>query len=247
MAIKYLIRLDDACPTMDAKKWQRIEDILYAAGVRPMVGVIPTNQDPKQQINKTKSNFWETVMHWQSKGWAIAMHGYDHCFISDAGMSGLNPLWERSEFAGVPLEQQKEKIRKGVTVFRENGIDPKYFFAPAHTYDENTLRALRDESNIRIICDTIATKPYRFYDFIFIPQFGGHCREMYISGIWTFCLHPSNMTEENFIATERFLKAHKEDMIGFDELDLSNLNRKNLMSKVLSWAYFTRRRLKGIK
>lgn len=244
---KYLIRLDDACPTMDAKKWQRIENILDAYGMRPMVGVIPANEDPKQQIDIADKEFWTKVKTWEKKGWAIALHGYDHCFISDEGLSGLNPLWARSEFAGVTLEKQKEKIRKGVEVFTSNGIELRYFFAPAHTYDENTLHALREESNIRIISDTIATKPYRKDDFVFIPQMGGHCAEMKIPGIWTFCLHPSAMTEENFVATERFLQAHKEDMLCFDELNLYNLRGKNLISRLLSWAYFTRRILKGTK
>ena len=247
MKNKYLIRLDDACPTMDAIKWQKMEDMLDAYGVKPMVGVIPANKDPKQQIDAADVEFWTKVKNWKKKGWAIALHGYDHCFISDAGMKGLNPLWERSEFAGVPLEQQKEKIRKGVAILRANGIDPKYFFAPAHTYDENTLQALREESNIRIISDTIATKPYRKDDFVFIPQLGGHCAEMKIPGMWTFCLHPSAMTEENFEATERFLKAHRDEMLGFDELKLINLKGKSLMGRMLSWVYFTRRRLKGTK
>ena len=244
---KYLIRLDDACPTMNAKKWQRLEDILDTYGVKPMVGVIPANKDAKQKIDAVDTEFWIKVRRWEIKGWTIALHGYDHCFISDDGMRGLNPLWERSEFAGVPLELQKDKIRKGVEVCRANGIDPKYFFAPAHTYDGNTLRALREESNIRIISDTIATKPYRKGDFVFTPQMGGHCTEMKIPGIWTFCLHPSAMIEEDFVATEAFLEAHKNEMIGFDELNLNKLKGKNIMSRLLSWAYFTRRRLKGIK
>ena len=241
---KYLIRLDDACSTMDAIKWQRIEDILDSFGVKPMVGVIPANKDPKQHLNNADSEFWTKVKSWEKKGWAIALHGYDHCFISEAGMLGLNPLWERSEFAGVSLELQKEKIRKGVAEFRTHGIDPKYFFAPAHTYDENTLQALREESNIRIISDTIATKPYLKGDFIFIPQLGGHCAEFKLPGVWTFCLHPSVMTEENFIATERFLKAHQNEMIGFDELELTNLKGKSLLSRLLSYVYFTRRKLR---
>ncbi len=240
----YLIRLDDACPTMDAMKWQRMEDMLDGYGVKPMVGVIPANKDPKQMIDAVDSGFWTKVRNWEKKGWAIALHGYDHCFISDGGLAGLNPLWKRSEFAGVSLELQKEKIRKGVAVFRSNGIEPKYFFAPAHTYDENTLLALREESNIRIISDTIATKPYRKGDFVFIPQLGGHCAEMKIPGIWTFCLHPSAMTEENFVTTEKFLKAHKDKMLGFDELNLTDLKGKSLMGRLLSWGYFTRRKFK---
>lgn len=218
-----------------------------SGGVKPMVGVIPANKDPKQHINDADSEFWNKVKNWEKKGWAIALHGYDHCFISEAGMSGLNPLWARSEFAGVSLEQQKEKIRKGIAEFMTHGIDPKYFFAPAHTYDENTLQALREESNIRIISDTIATKPYRKGDFIFIPQLGGRCAEMKLPGVWTFCLHPSAMAEEDFVATEKFVKAHQNEMIGFDELELTDLKGKSLFSRLLSWAYFTRRRLKGIK
>lgn len=247
MSKVYLIRLDDACPTMDAKKWQIVEDILDTYGVCPMVGVIPANEDRKLQIDVADTEFWAKVKAWEKKGWAIALHGYDHCFISNAGMNGLNPLWERSEFAGVPLEEQKEKIRKGVAVFRENGIELKYFFAPAHTYDEHTLQALREESNIRVISDTIATHPYRMGDFVFIPQLGGRCSEMKLPGMWTFCLHPSAMKEEDFAATERFLQAHKDEMIGFDEVNLTKLKSKNLMSRLLSWAYFTRRRLKGTK
>jgi len=158
---------------MDAKKWQRMENILDVYGVRPMVGIIPANKDPEQQIDAADSKFWSKVQHWTKKGWAIALHGYDHCFISDAGMSGLNPVWTRSEFAGVPIEQQKDKIRKGVAECRANGIEPTFFFAPAHTYDENTLKTLREESSIRIISDTIANRPYRKDDFIFIPQMGG--------------------------------------------------------------------------
>ena len=241
---KYLIRLDDACPTMDVKKWLRIENILNAYGVRPMVGVIPANNDSKQNIDVPDNKFWTKVNNWAKKGWAIAMHGYDHCFISAGGMTGLNPIWERSEFAGVSLELQKEKISKGVAIFRANGIDPKYFFAPAHTFDENTLRALLEETNIRIISDTIATKPYCMGDFVFIPQLGGCCKEMRLSGIWTFCLHPSVMSEENFVATELFLKKHKDEMIAFNDLNLTDLRGKNLMSRLLSSVYFMRRKLK---
>ena len=81
---------------------------------------------------------------------------------------GLNPVWNRSEFAGVPLDQQKEKISLGISIFRSNGIEPQFFFAPAHTYDKNTLLALKSESNIRIISDTIAIKPYFEDGFVYI-------------------------------------------------------------------------------
>lgn len=240
---KYLIRLDDACPYMDRDKWQRMEEILDRYGVKPLVGIIPANTDPQTMIEQENHSFWEKAHSWEKKGWQIALHGYDHVCISDGGMQGLNPFWKRSEFAGVPLEQQREKIKKGLVELREHGFDPKYFFAPSHTFDENTLEALRLESDIRIISDTIAIKPYQYKGFVFIPQVGGHCSEMKIPGIWTFCLHPNTMKEEAFLQTERFLQEHKDEFISFDQLDFENIGKKDIFSRLLSLAYFTRRKL----
>ena len=241
---KYLIRLDDACPAMDAKKWQRMEDMLDRYGVRPMVGVIPNNEDPHTSPDPLDEKFYDKVRKWESKGWAVALHGYNHVCITDKGMNGLNPMWARSEFAGLPLEDQRVKIRKGVEIFRAHGFNPKYFFAPSHTYDKNTLEALRLESDIRIISDTIATKPYKDGDFVIIPQLGGHCSEMKIPGIWTFCLHPTAMNDTQFKAVEDFLNTHKDEFISFSDLDLTNLSGKTMIGKLLSWVYFRVRKFK---
>ena len=240
---QYLIRLDDACPTMDRAKWGQIELILDQYGIKPMVGVIPNNNDPKQRICPEDNNFWEVVNHWIKKGYSIALHGYNHCYTSEGGLQGLNPIWSRSEFAGLPLVEQQQKIRKGIAIMQKAGINPKYFFAPSHTFDENTLVALRSESDIRIVSDTIATHPYRHGDFIFIPQFSGSCKVMPFNGIFTFCLHPSIMNEGQFISVENFLKEHQKEFISFNDLDLTHVGKKSLFSKLLSWAYFMRRRL----
>ena len=241
---QYLIRLDDACPTMDAAKWQRIEDILDKHGIKPMVGIIPHNEDSQQEIAPADENFWKKVHQWEEKGWAIALHGYNHCYNSNDGLNGLNPMWSRSEFAGLPIEEQRDKIRRGVSIMREHDLNPKYFFAPSHTFDENTLIALRKESNIRIISDTIATRPYRYKDFIMIPQFGGQCREMKLSGLFTFCLHPNTMKDEAFEKTDKFLKTYREMFTSFEKLDLSDVTKKSLSDRLLSLGYFTMRKIK---
>lgn len=242
---KYLIRLDDACPTMDSVRWLKMENLLDKYGIRPMVGIIPANADPKQMIDKEDDLFWEQALAWQNKGWAIALHGFDHCYTSSD--SGINPLWNRSEFAGISLEQQKQKISDGVAILKKHGLNPKYFFAPSHTFDENTLQALRECSDIRIISDTIATRPYRRGEFVFIPQIGGHCVDMPLSGVYTFCFHPNTMTDANFDALESFIKLHNSDFCGFDELDLKGVRGKCLKDKFISWLYFTQRKLRGIK
>lgn len=247
MKVQYLIRLDDACPTMNRNKWGRIEVILERYGVKPMVGVVPDCKDDNLNQDSYDSRFWEKVQLWQQKGWAIALHGYDHCYISRDGLKGLNPLWERSEFAGVSLVSQRDKIKKGVAILKEHNIVPKYFFAPSHTFDINTLVALREESDIKIISDTIATKPYTKHGFVFVPQLGGHCSEMILPGIWTFCLHPNTMTDEGFAQTESFISAHVHSFVSFNQLNLNCLKKKDLFSCFFSWVYFTRRRIKGIK
>ena len=247
MKHQYLIRLDDACPTMDHAKWQRMEDILDKYGIKPMVGVIPHNEDTMQQIDSPIDGFWEKVKSWEQKGWAIALHGYNHCYISNEGRKGLNPMWDFSEFAGVPLDLQKEKIQKGIEILKDHNIAPKYFFAPGHTFDENTLNALREESEIRIISDTIATKPYRYKDFFVIPQFSGQCREMKLPGLFTFCFHPSTMNNGSFEQTERFIREHRDAFTTFDAVDLSAVKSKTLFDKLLGWSYFTFRRIRNTK
>ena len=119
---RYLIRLDDACPYMDRAKWQRMKDILDKYCVKPLVGIIPANADPQTMIESEDAQFWDKAKLWQKKGWSLALHGYDHCYISDKGMNGLNPMWIRSEYAGVSLEKQKEKIRNGAGILKVHGL-----------------------------------------------------------------------------------------------------------------------------
>lgn len=245
MRKKYLLRLDDACPTMDTSKWTRIEAILDKYKIKPMVGVIPHNMDPKQQIEIEDPNFWEKVKHWQNKGWSIAMHGFNHLFESDGGLEGINPMWKRSEFSGLPLEKQRKKIKDGLAIMKENGVVPHYFFAPAHTFDNNTILALKEESDIRVISDTIALRPYKYGGFIIIPQFGGMCREMKMSGMYTFCLHPNVMDNKAFESTEAFLVKHSVEFIGFDEIGIEEVKSKSLLDYLINKSYFLYRAIRG--
>lgn len=247
MGKKYLIRLDDACPTMDIAKWTRVEDLLDHYGIKPLVGVIPHNEDVQQIIDPVNVLFWDKVKQWQNKGWLIALHGYSHKFESSDGLKGLNPMWKRSEFSGLPLKLQCDKIREGIAIMSNHGVSPRYFFAPAHTFDENTLEALRKESDIRMISDTVALYPYKYHGFVFIPQFGGMCREMKLKGLYTFCLHPSKMNEDAFIRTEEFLKKHKYDFTTFDSLNQELIHPKSWFDNFLQFSYFMLRSLRRIE
>ncbi len=235
----YVIRLDDASEYCNLNNWKRMEKLLNSFSIKPIVGIIPNNQDLSMiNIYAKNVDFWNMVNKWQKSGWIIAMHGYDHVYITDEG--GINPVQKRSEFAGVNLKKQEEKIKKGIEIFSKNNIVPSVFFAPSHTFDKNTLLALKKNSNIRIISDTVANDIYFEDDFYFLPQQSGTVRKLPFK-FTTFCYHPNTMNDFDFEILEKFLQ---ENINKFKQLDIKKLNRrkKNIFDKFLSFLYFIRRK-----
>ena len=234
---KYIIRLDDAADRMDCQKWSQMERLLDKYDIKPLVGVIPNCKDKMMDIYDVDPDFWNKVHQWEDKGWTIALHGYEHVYCTDDG--GINPVNKRSEFAGLSLENQKHKIKNGVEIFRNHGLEPKVFFAPSHTFDLNTLEALKQESNISIISDTIANKPYSQYGLTFVPQQSGRVRKLPFNVV-TFCYHPNMMEEKEFIYLERFFEKYKELFSNFPIY--KETKRKTLFDLILNKLYFAKRK-----
>ena len=233
---KYILRLDDAAERMDIAKWNRVEILLDKYNIKPLVGVIPNCQDPMMKEYPIDSSFWNKVNEWKNKGWIIALHGYNHVYSTNKG--GINPVNNRSELAGVPLEQQKEKVREGVKIFHKNGHNPKVFFAPSHTFDENTIKALKEDSNIRIISDTVANKSYQQYGMTFVPQQSGQVRKLPFHLV-TFCYHPNTMKEQDFFLLESFLIQNNKKFVNFP---IEQSSRKmSVYDRLLRKMYFARR------
>lgn len=231
---KYILRLDDACEKMDIEKWDRMEKLLDKYNIKPLVGIIPHCEDPMMDKYPVDTQFWVKVQKWINKDWSVALHGYNHVYSTECG--GINPVNKRSEFAGETLEVQKEKIRKGVAIMREHDINPKIFFAPSHTFDENTLIALREESDINVISDTIANDVYYDKGFYFVPQQSGRVRNLPFKVV-TFCYHPNEMEENEFEILNKFLDKHRAKFINF----IFHFNKKKQMSiydKFLMRLYF---------
>lgn len=237
----YIIRLDDAAEKRDISKWNQIEQMLDAYAVKPLAGVIPCCMDPEMEHYEKDACFWERVRSWEEKGWTIAMHGYRHVYDSTDG--GINPVQNKSEFAGHPLEVQKKKIRQGIAVFRQHGIEPSVFFAPSHTFDHNTLEALKQESAIRIISDTAANSIYKYRDFWFVPQQSGRARRLPFQ-ISTFCYHPNNMQEQDFVKLEKFIQTNRNSFLGFEELDFTCSTGKTIFDYVAGQGYFLFRKFR---
>lgn len=232
----YILRLDDAAENMNLPNWQRMELLLDRYKIKPIYGIIPNNMDEDLLKYDKIDNFWSEMNRWKDKGWIPALHGYTHVFETNEG--GINPVNNRSEFAGVPLEIQRDKIQNGIRILSENGIKPKIFFAPAHTFDMNTLEALKFESDIRIISDTVANDIYYENGFYFIPQQSGRCRKLPFN-VTTFCYHPNIMEESDFIYLDFFLRRYGNYFI--EKIDIKK-RKFSVFDKLVKEFYFLRRK-----
>jgi len=237
---KYLIRLDDACPTMNREKWNRAFDLVDRYNINPIVAVIPDNHDGKMIIDEYDNDFWDKVRQWQEIGYHIALHGYNHVYVTKE--RGIVPMNTQSEFAGVDIDIQREKIKKGFAIFQKEKIKTNIWVAPAHTFDKNTLKVLKEETTIDTISDGIAFYPYFQDDFFWIPQQIWRFQNKK-SGIWTICLHPNSMNESKFIEFEKFLENHSSEFVN-DIQSLKNLykNRKKSIKDKLYSLYFFKKR-----
>ena len=232
---RLLLRLDDASEYMDVYKWRKMEELLDRYKVKPLFGIIPANKDANLLKYGKVDNFWDLVHSWIKKGWIPALHGYSHVFESNIG--GINPINKKSEYAGIPYEQQLHKIIEGIKILKEHGINAKVFFAPAHTFDDNTIKALINGSDIRIISDTPACDIYWNKGITFIPQQSGRVRHLWFRTV-TYCYHPNTTTDEGFEELEKFLKKYR-----FNEFPVQESSRKkSLFDSIVMKAYYFKRR-----
>ena len=75
-----LIRFDDIAPNMNWNMMDKCQELLNEFKIKPVLGVIPKNEDNDLLKYPVRQDFWETVKKWDNDGWAIAMHGYNHVY-----------------------------------------------------------------------------------------------------------------------------------------------------------------------
>lgn len=227
MGAKYIVRLDDACPSFSLNKWERFFDIFDKYGIKPVIAVIPANRDSiLYKENRSESVFWSMVKSWEQRGWCIALHGFDHVYINNE--SGINKITSHSEFVGLPLEHQIKKIALGLKIFENNGLrKPDVFVAPSHSLDYNTLLALK-ANQITTVSDGLYTHPYRFKGLKWVP-----CQlwwpQKKNKGVWTICYHPETATDTAVIQLEQFLVKHQSEFISIENTVESSVTLKDYL------------------
>jgi predicted deacetylase len=224
---KFLLRFDDLCPTMNWPLWSEIEAILVEHRVRPILAVVPDNQDPKLRVGPPVEEFWEHVRRWQQRGWSIAMHGYQHRYVSRN--SGLVALRKLSEFAGLPPEEQEDKLRRGAEVFRQQGIHSRVWIAPGHTFDQTTV-ALLPQIGIQVINDGYFRFPYCDANrMTWLPQQLGDFRPV-PAGVWTICCHHNEWTSADLRRLRANIERHQDELWSLDEAVAAFRNRRSVWS-----------------
>jgi predicted deacetylase len=202
MTATYLIRFDDLSPTMNWKVWRDLESVLLDHGVRPLLSVVPDNQDERLRVDPPRTDFWEQIRTWQSLGWTIGIHGYQHRYLTDErGLFGWN---ERSEFAGLSRGEQEDKVGRALEIFEREGTRPDVWVAPNHSFDRTTVEVLHAHG-IRTISDGAAMYPFvDAQGMLWIPQQLWRLQPRPL-GVWTVCMHPNSWGKEKVLTFSKRL------------------------------------------
>lgn len=240
---RYLLRFDDICPTMDWIIWEQVEELLLDLRIKPILAVVPDNRDPKLVVTTEREDFWERVRYWQSLGWTIGLHGYQHRYETTAvGIVGINSY---SEFAGLSHDDQKNKIKAALDIFSQRGVIANVWVAPAHSFDEITVKLLV-EFGVHVISDGYYWRVIQKSNAIWFPQ--QMWRFRYVPfGLWTVCYHPNRFGSDDLKKLKVDLKKFRRKIVSLSEiLDEGPHPIENQMDRIFHrvWAkaiYYKRR------
>jgi hypothetical protein len=219
----YLLRFDDLCPGMNWEIWHSIENILLENNIIPILAVVPDNQDEVLKFSPPDTHFWDHVRRWQKFGWTIGMHGYQHRYVTkNPGIIGLN---EFSEFAGLSTEEQENKIRKSMEIFKRKQVNPTVWVAPGHSFDEVTVSSVK-KVGIRIISDGYSLFPHLDSDgMVWVPQQLWRFYNMPF-GIWTIGIHHNTWSTTDLEKFRKNIQDFKGSITCLDKVINSFNNRR---------------------
>ena len=212
----FLIRLDDIAENMKWEFMEKIEILLDKFDIKPVLGVIPNNKDPELlSYPKKNANFWDQVRVWKGKGWEIGMHGTNHLYNRFCSKNDYLGHGGNTEFCDQSFHSQLEKIRVGLNKFKEEKITVRTFFAPNHTFDKNTLLALK-ECGINQVLDGYGIMPYEENKINFIPQLFYKIFTLPF-GIQSFQIHLNYFEQNDFDNFKNFVEKNSKKFITYDQ------------------------------
>jgi predicted deacetylase len=227
-----LIRIDDVAENMNWTLMDKCETLFNKYNIKPLLGVVPCNEDKELYAYERNYNFWNKIRSWQKKGWEISMHGFSHVYDQETNKKDYFNFGGRSEFCGHNYSTQVSRIKKGLKKFEDEKIKIRSFFAPNHTYDKNTFAALK-ESGIEYVIDGYGLIPYKEHSLSFIPQL--FYKEIMLPfGIQSTQIHLNVWNKNNFNLFENFVSKNNNKIINFEKC-IENIHN-NFLSKFINFS-----------
>ena len=234
---KILIRFDDLCPFMDKQEWNKAIEVLDKYNVKPLIGVIPDCKDDNLRRKPEDPEFWEYIHSLQNKGYVVAMHGFQHVY--DNKKRGKVNNGFSSEFAGHPYDVQYERIRLGKKVLSDKGVITDVFFAPSHSYDDNTIKALR-ANGFKYMDDGKSAKPIDDDGIILVPCRCGGVPKIKKDGYFTAVFHCDDWLkpekQENYYKLVELCEKYWKDTVDFYEY-CERKPGNTFFQKINEWLY----------
>lgn len=213
---KIAIRIDDVCPDMNWKQFSRFEKLLDKYDICPLIGVVPDCKDESLKTDAPREDYEDWLKRRIADGWVVAMHGYDHIYTTRK--AGSFPLNDFSEYAGVSYEAQNARIMKGRKMLQDIGVYPEIFMAPGHTFDKNTVKALK-ENGFKYITDGFGKGPFERDGMIYLPISYRKSSELKAKdGYTTFVVHTATMSDKEFEWYEKLFETSREKFISYSNL-----------------------------
>jgi len=229
----YLIRLDDIAENMNWDLMDRAEALFDKLDIKPVVGIIPDNKDIELlNYPKKEFNFWEQVRKWKKKGWEIGMHGTNHLYDGFCKKNDYLNLGGNTEFCNLNYDEQLKKIQLGLKKFESEDLKIRTFFAPNHTFNNNTINAL-NACGINEIIDGYGIMPYTENNTKFIPQLFYKIIKLPF-GFQTFQIHLNYLKEKEFNDFEVFIKKNANKIINYDKA--ASMTNNNMFYGSLRYA-----------
>jgi len=213
MPTRYVIRFDDITPGMAWRKFKPFEMVSDELSIPYLIGVVPQCQDPSLSVESERVDFWPWLRECAMKGWTIAQHGYTHIYATTE--RGLLGIGRKSEFAGLVYEEQFNRLAAGKAIMMREGVWHGVFMAPSHSFDSNTVRALK-ALDFKAITDGYGFYAYDVDGLIALPQLLARPLGLGL-GVETICLHVNTMSDKSIAQMIEFIKAQRSSLIGFGE------------------------------
>lgn len=143
-------------------------------------------------------------------------------------------------------------LKQGYRILKEHGLTPTCFFAPCHTYDKATVKAIalmKTEGDSMYISDGYALHPYQRDGVYFLPTLFDTPHKLPMQGAYTFVYHPNNMQEQDFAYLEDFLKKYASLFRSADEImeKYDSVKNQGILGKIIELVIYFLRGIKGSK